>query len=68
MVKSDYFNTFTNDYKDYQKFLTNKKFNAWVQKYSTYKNYEYKEGNTNGSRWFLIETKDFKENDNDFIF
>ena len=68
LVKSDYFNTFTNDYKDYQKFLTNKKFNSWIQKYSTYKNYEYKEGNTNGSRWFLIETKDFKENDNDFIF
>ncbi len=68
--KTQYFNTFTDEYKDFQKWLQRKKFNTWIQKYCTFNGYEYREGNTNGQRWFLIETKDFKEvsNDDDFIF
>lgn len=68
--KTQYFNTFTDEYKDFQKWLQRKKFNTWIQKFCTFNGYEYREGNTNGQRWFLIETKDFKEvsNEDDFIF
>lgn len=68
--KTEYFNKFTDEYKDFQKWLQRKKFNTWIQKFCTFNGYEYREGNTNGQRWFLIETKDFKEvtNDDDFIF
>lgn len=68
--KTQYFNTFTDEYKDFQKWLQRKKFNTWIQKFCTFNGYEYREGNTNGQRWFLIETKDFQEvsNDDDFIF
>ena len=68
--KTQYFNTFTDEYKDFQKWLQRKKFNTWIQKFCTFNGYEYHEGNTNGQRWFLIETKDFKEatNEDDFIF
>ena len=68
--KTQYFNTFTDEYKDFQKWLQRKKFNTWIQKFCTFNGYEYREGNTNGQRWFLIETKDFKEviNEDEFIF
>lgn len=68
--KTEYFNKFTDEYKDFQKWLQRKKFNTWIQKFCTFNGYEYREGNTNGQRWFLIETKDFKEvtNEDDFIF
>lgn len=55
--KSLYFNAFTNEYKDFQKFLTRKKFNIWVQKYASFKGYKYDSGNSNGLQWFTIETE-----------
>ena len=65
LEKTEYFNRFTDEYKDFQKWLQRKKFNTWIQKFCTFNGYEYREGNTNGQRWFLIETKDFKENSNE---
>ena len=53
--KADMFLGFTTEYKDFNKWLTRKKFNIWVKKYAGYIGKDYKEGNTNGARWFEIE-------------
>lgn len=49
------FTTFTNEYQDYKKYLSQKKFTIWVKKYANFKNLEYSDGNTNGNRWFEIK-------------
>jgi hypothetical protein len=56
LEKSVYFANFTNEYQDFKKWLTNKKFNIWVQKYANFIGAEYNEGNSNGFRWFMIKT------------
>lgn len=62
--KSEYFNNFVNEYKDFQKWLTRKKFNIWTQKYCNYIGSEYSQGNTQGVHWFMIgEQKDTTETD-----
>jgi hypothetical protein len=67
--KSQYFNAFTNEYKDFQKFLTRKKFNIWVQKYASFKGLKYDSGNSNGLQWFTIENENFEPiNDDDLAF
>ena len=59
---------FKREYPDYAQFkLTNKRFNIWVQKWCSYKGLEFNEGNTNGDKWFEINNKDKKEED-EFIF
>lgn len=65
--KQQYFVKFTEEYQDFKKWLTRKKFNIWIHKYCTFMNYEYLEGNTNGQRWFVIKTKEEIEEDNDDI-
>lgn len=55
--KADMFNQFVEEYQDYKRWLSRKKFNIWVQKYASYINAEYKQGNTNGSRWMLIKAE-----------
>lgn len=65
--KQQYFVKFTEEYQDFKKWLTRKKFNIWIQKYCAFMNYEYLEGNTNGQRWFVIKTKEEIEEDNDYI-
>jgi hypothetical protein len=64
--KRVYFNKFTDDYQDFKKYLTQKKFNIWIQKYCNFKSFEYTEGNTNGERWFMIGNE--IEDDNDIAF
>jgi hypothetical protein len=56
LEKSVYFANFTNEYQDFKKWLTNKKFNIWVQKYANFIGAEYNEGNSNGFRWFMIKS------------
>lgn len=51
--KSQLYNKFTTDYKDYLK-LTRKRFNIWVQKYASFKGLRFEQGNTQGTRWFQI--------------
>lgn len=63
LEKSLYFNNFTTEYQDYKKWLTNKKFNIWIQKYCNFIGAEYLEGNTNGMRWFTIKTGQLLEVD-----
>jgi hypothetical protein len=55
--KQVYYDRFTNEYQDFKKWLTRKKFNIWMQKYCTFMNYEYVDGISNGSRWFILNTK-----------
>lgn len=64
--KQQYFLKFTEEYQDFKKWLTRKKFNIWVQKYCSYSNKKYSEGNTNGLRWFMIGEE--IEEDNDIAF
>lgn len=52
--KSIYFDNFVSEYKDFNKWLTRKKFNIWIQKLAKFKNLEYSQGNSNGLRWFMI--------------
>jgi len=64
--KTQYFVKFTEEYQDFKKWLTRKKFNIWVNKFATFKKLEYTEGNTNGMRWFMLGTE--VEDDNDIMF
>jgi hypothetical protein len=64
--KQQYFNKFTEEYQDFKKWLTRKKFNIWVQKYCSFKNLPYEEGNTHGQRWFVIGEQ--KEDNDDIAF
>jgi len=66
--KAQYFNAFTTEYKDFQKWLTRKKFNIWVQKYCSFIDATYLSGSSNGIHWFTIQTDvNFKEEENDGI-
>jgi len=67
LEKSLYYINFTNEYQDFKKWLTNKKFNIWVQKYCNFIGAEYLNGNSNGFRWFTIKT-DTNQVDTDEIF
>ena len=66
--KTIYFDNFTSDYTDFKKWLTKKKFNIWIQKFANFKGYEYNDGISNGMRWFLISTDDFKDDDDGLPF
>jgi hypothetical protein len=72
ITKSYAYNTFLEDYKDFKKWLTQKKFTLWIKKYCDSKNKEYVEGNSNGQRWFTITDRDkpqpIKESDADDIW
>lgn len=59
------FDKFTEEYIDFKKYLTRKRFNIWMQKYSNFSNIAYKDGNSNGSRWVCLgdENNDINEND-----
>lgn len=64
--KQQYFNKFTEEYQDFKKWLTRKKFNIWIQKYCNFINLNYTDGNSNGFRWFMIGNE--SEEDNDIAF
>ncbi len=69
--KSQYFNAFINDNKDYDKWLKRNRFNIWVNKYATFKGCNFEQGNSNGSKWFGIFEKGIvveQEDNNDIIF
>ena len=52
--KVESFEGFIMEYPDFKKWLTRKRFNIWVQKYASFKNYKFEQGTTNGIRWFQI--------------
>ena len=52
--KNDFFQRFIDENKDYQKWLKQKKFSMWIQKYCEHNGIRYDQGNTNGVRWFMV--------------
>lgn len=66
--KKLFFEKFVEEYPDFKKWLTRKKFNIWVQKYCSFMKYEYLSGNSNGLQWFTIKTDEVEEDDNDLAF
>jgi len=52
--KAIIFNSFVQEYKDYEKYLTRKRFHIWVSKYASFIKADFDSGNTNGLKWFEI--------------
>lgn len=67
--KRQWFNNFIEEYQDFKKFLSQKRFKQWLETYAKFYDYKYLEGNTAGERWFEIEAdiKNKKEED-EFYF
>ena len=66
--KKFYFDKFIEEYPDFKKWLTRKKFNIWVQKFCSFMKYEYNADNTNGLQWFMIKTDENLQQDSDIAF
>jgi len=64
--KKVYFDKFIEEYPDFKRWLTRKKFNIWVQKFCSFMKYEYLSDNSNGLQWFEIKSDEVFE-DNDVI-
>jgi hypothetical protein len=64
--KKLYYDKFIEEYPDFKRWLTRKKFNIWVQKFCSFMNYEYLSDNSNGLQWFEIKTDE--EIDDDIAF
>jgi len=64
--KSSLFESFLAEYPDFRVFkLSQKRFKMWMEQFAKYYGYTYKDGNTNGERWFEIqaENKDLDSED-----
>lgn len=64
-VKAFVFDNLCDEYKDLKKWLSQKKLNSWIKKYAEYNGLLFVDGNTNGQRWFEVQTptKDEKQDD-----
>ena len=54
--KKDAFNSFVEEYPDFKKYLSSKRYNIWIKKFCNFKGLKYSEGSTTGERWFKITT------------
>jgi hypothetical protein len=68
MDKKVFFDKFVDEYTDFKKFLTRKKFNIWIQKFASYHKLDYTSDNSNGLQWFMISNEPVKEEKDDFVF
>jgi hypothetical protein len=59
--KKELYISFIEEYTDYKKWLTQKKFSSWVEKLSVYKGVYYKTGKTQGQRWVMLLQNEPKE-------
>lgn len=59
--KKGKFKEFTDEYKDFERWLTRKRFTQWMEKYAEWKGYEHLSGRSQDGRWIII--KDGKETD-----
>jgi hypothetical protein len=50
------YDKFIEENKDFKQWLKQKRFTQWIQKYCEFYNKEYTEGNSNGTRWFEINS------------
>ena len=55
LTKAEYFVKFTEEYTDFKKWLTKKRFNIWIKKYAKYKGLKFDDGRSNGISWFSLE-------------
>lgn len=67
--KSQYFNAFINENKDYSQYLKRNTFNIWVNKYANFIAYNFEQGASNGLKWFGVFEKgiELKNDENDDI-
>ena len=54
--KKEKYDKFIEDYPDYNKYLSARAFNGWVEDYARHKGYTYHKGSSNGKRWHAIST------------
>ena len=54
--KTNLYDNFITEFPDFKKWLTRKRFNIFLQKYASFKGYEFNQGNTNGERWFSVDS------------
>lgn len=59
--KAEKFNAFINEYKDYQKWLTRKKFAIWIKKYASYIDKKVYESHSGEYKWFMINDENHDE-------
>lgn len=52
--KAELFEKFINEYQDYRKWLSQKRFTQWLNQFAKYKEITIKEGNTMGNRWVIF--------------
>lgn len=55
--KSDLFNKFISEYKDFNKWLKQKRFKIWIDIYANYKGFETEHGNSLDGRWVMFKNK-----------
>jgi hypothetical protein len=55
--KTDLFNKFINEYKDFNKWLKQKRFKIWIDTYANYKNYNTEHGTSLDGRWVMFTNK-----------
>jgi hypothetical protein len=56
LYKSDKFEEFINDYPDFKKFLSRKRFTQWLEKYGEHMGYEVISGSALGARYITYKT------------
>lgn len=67
--KTEYFTKFCNEYQDFKKFLSQRKFTQWLESYAKYYGLKYVSGRTNATRWIDFEDPTQpKEDDNEIPF
>lgn len=66
--KKVFFDKFIEEYPDFKKWLTRKKFNIWVQKFCSFMKYEYVSDTSNGMQWFVIKTNDDDLEEEEVLF
>jgi len=55
--KTDLFNRFITEYKDFNKWLKQKRFKIWLDTYANYKNYTTEHGTSLDGRWVMFKNK-----------
>lgn len=67
--KTEYYNRFINEYQDFRKWLSQKKFTQWLEAYGKYYEINFEQGRTHEMRYIEYITKDKQpEQDSEFPF
>lgn len=69
--KNEYFIKFINEYQDFKKWLSQKKFTQWLEQFGKYYNIDFEHGRTHNMRFIEFKTENNdkqKETDTEFPF